>query len=42
MSETIAESCLGCSNSFQLVKDSMLQSDELPLSEVLDEHDWQT
>jgi hypothetical protein len=28
-------------SSFQIVKDSMLQSDELPLSEVIDDEKWQ-
>ena len=41
MSNPIAESALGGSGGFQLIKDSMLQSDELPLAEVLDENDWQ-
>ena len=41
MSNPVAESALGGSGGFQLIKDSMLQSDELPLAEVLDENDWQ-
>jgi len=41
MSNPIAEFALRGSGGFQLIKDSMLQSDELPLAEVLDENDWQ-
>ena len=28
-------------SSFQVIKDAMLQSDELPLSEVIDDDQWQ-
>ena len=41
MSNSIAKtSCLGTRN-FKLLKDSMLQSEDLPLAEVLDDNDWQ-
>ena len=41
MSSRIASSQLPGSRGFALIKDSMLQSNELPLAEVLDDHRWQ-
>ena len=42
MSASIANSTPFDSRSFDLIKDSMLQSEELPLAEVLDADQWQT
>ena len=42
MSVSLSNPRLPISRNFGLVKDSMLQSDELPLAKVLDEHQWQT
>jgi hypothetical protein len=41
MAASVSNSRLPCSRSFALIKDSMLQSDELPLAEVLDSNHWQ-
>jgi hypothetical protein len=41
MSARIADSTLESSGSFDVVRNSMLQSDELPLAEVLDAAQWQ-
>ena len=41
MGASVANSRLPDSRSFNLIKDSMLQSDELPLAEVLDENQWE-
>lgn len=41
MDTSVANSGFGSSRSFKLIKDSMLQSDELPLAEVLDAQQWQ-
>lgn len=41
MAATISNSRLLSSRSFALIKDSMLQSNELPLADVLDDNQWQ-
>ena len=41
MSNPIAKTSVRDTGNFQLIKDSMLQSGELPLAEVLDENKWQ-
>ena len=41
MSSRIANSQRPDTRGFALIKDSMLQSDELPLAEALDDHQWQ-
>ena len=41
MGASVSNSRLPDSRSFNLIKDSMLQSDELPLAEVLDENQWE-
>ena len=41
MSNSIAKTSCLSTRSFRLLKDSMLQSDDLPLAEVLDDNDWQ-
>ncbi len=41
MDASVSNSGFGSSRSFKLIKDSMLQSDELPLAEVLDVRQWQ-
>jgi hypothetical protein len=41
MSASISNSRLPSSRNFELIKDSMLQSDQLPLAEVLDCNRWQ-
>lgn len=41
MSEQMTFSSFEGSRSLQLIRDSMLQSDELPLTEALDDHQWQ-
>ena len=41
MSSSISKSRCPRSRNFNLIKDSMLQSDELPLTEVIDNNQWQ-
>jgi hypothetical protein len=41
MATSVSNSRLPGSRSFELIKDSMLQSDGLPLAEVLDDNRWQ-
>ena len=41
MTAAISNSRLPSSRSFALIKDSMLQSNELPLADVLDSNQWQ-
>lgn len=41
MAASVSNSRLPRSRNFDLIKDSMLQSDELPLAEVLDDNQWQ-
>ncbi len=41
MASSLSNSHLLSSRNFDLIKDSMLQSDELPLVEVLDGNQWQ-
>jgi len=41
MFNPIAKASGRSTSSFQIIKDSMLQSDELPLAETLDENNWQ-
>lgn len=41
MAASVSNSRLPCSRSFALIKDSMLQSNELPLAEVLESNHWQ-
>ena len=41
MAVSISDSCLASSRNFDLIKGSMLQSEELPLTEVLDGNQWQ-
>ena len=41
MVASLSNSKLPVSRNFDLIKDSMLQSNELPLAEVLDDNPWQ-
>lgn len=41
MTTSVSNSRLPGSRSFDVIRDSMLQSDELPLAEVLDDNHWQ-
>ena len=41
MSERITNSSTFRSSDFELIKQSMLQSDDLPLAEVVDTNQWQ-
>lgn len=41
MAASVSNSRLPSSLNFDLIKDSMLQNDDLPLAEVLDSDQWQ-